>query len=124
MGAGQPRKYDSPEEMKKVVNNYFDKAIENNEHITITGLALALGFCDRQSIYDYEKLPEYSHIIKYAKMRVENTYEKNLFTPACTGSIFALKNMGWKDKSEQDLNHSGSISIAQQILEARKKDND
>jgi hypothetical protein len=31
-------------------------------------------------------------------------YEENLMDKACTGSIFALKNMGWSDKSEIDHN--------------------
>ena len=112
---GRPPKFNTPEELEGVIKAYFDslKYIDdnNNEQMqpsTITGLALALGFCDRQSLYDYEKREEFSCIIKTARLMVENSYEKQLLTRGCTGSIFALKNMGWKDKQEIDNNHNFS----------------
>lgn len=95
--AGKPRKFDTADELQAAIDYYFE-TVEGP--LTITGLALALGFCDRQSLYDNEKLPEYSCIIKNARLRVENGYEKNLSANNPTGSIFALKNMGWRDKVE------------------------
>jgi hypothetical protein len=67
---------------------------------SLTGLAYFLGFESRQSIYDYEKDGEFSYTIKRARLRVEASYEQFLLTQASTGAIFALKNFGWKDKSE------------------------
>lgn len=113
--AGQPPIFKSPEEMQEVIIKYFESlvyevdGVEQYRPALITGLALALGFCSRQSIYDYEKIEEYSYIIKRAKMMVEADYERRLDGKACTGSIFALKNMGWKDKTEVDNNHSGEV---------------
>jgi hypothetical protein len=63
---------------------------------------LHLGFASRQSFYDYEERGEYSYIIKNARLRVEKGYELRLHGNNPTGSIFALKNMGWSDKQEID----------------------
>lgn len=126
MAGGRPRTYEDPEELQKAVDDYFaglagskttsvnldgtitEKWDKMPEPATITGLALALGFESRQSVYDYDKEGQFSYIIKNARLRVECEYEKKLTTAQSpTGSIFALKNMGWKDKFEQDVNHSG-----------------
>lgn len=98
---GRPAKFDNPEDLQKKVDEYFDWAKQENNGIkTITGLALFLGFESRQSIYDYEKDGTFSYIIKNARLRVEEGYEERLHTGIPTGAIFALKNMGWKDKVE------------------------
>jgi hypothetical protein len=70
---------------------------------TITGLTLFLGFDSRQSFYDYcDKSDEFAYALKRHRTRIECCYEQNLHGTTPTGSIFALKNMGWKDKSEQE----------------------
>lgn len=97
MPGGKPRNFNTPEELQASCDAYFDKCDRENKPYTITGLALGLGFCDRQSIYDNEKIPEYSCIIKASRLRVECGYESNLHHSNTTGSIFALKSMGWKD---------------------------
>lgn len=104
--AGRPRIYESGDELQEAIDNYFSQP---SCDLTITGLALHLGFCDRQSLYDYEKSEIFSCIIKTARMRVENAYERKLNSNACTGAIFALKNMGWRDKTEQEL--TGSLGV-------------
>ncbi len=70
---------------------------------TITGLALFLGFCSRQSLHDYEEKIEFSYIIKKARTKVENGYEKNLHGNNPAGSVFALKNMGWTDRTQTEV---------------------
>lgn len=71
------------------------------EPATITGLTLFLGFESRQSFYDNcEKENEISYTLKKYRTQVENSYEKKLSGTTPTGSIFALKNMGWKDRTE------------------------
>lgn len=98
--------FESPEQMQEAIDKYFS----SGDVITITGLALALGFESRQSFYDYEKREDYSYIIKMARLRVENSYELRLMTQQSpTGAIFALKNMGWKDKVETE--HSGNAGF-------------
>ena len=94
---GRPPIYESPEQLKEWVNKYFLYCTEEHEKATITGLTLYLGFSSRSSLDNYaDKSEEYLHIIKRAKLCVENSYELN----GGTIDIFALKNMGWKDTQE------------------------
>lgn len=95
--------FKTPQDLEAACNDYFEKS----DHPTICGLALALGFSDRQSIYDYREKPEFTCIIKRAMLKVENSYEERLAENGCTGSIFALKNMGWRDKQEIDHTTQG-----------------
>jgi hypothetical protein len=125
MAAGRPRIYNTPEELEAAIDDYFNPIVENfietstksgtsrtkvgeerqpREKVTVSGLAFHLGFDSRQSLYDYEEKEEFSYIVKKARLRVEMSYEERLSEPACTGAIFALKNMGWKDKTEVDNN--------------------
>lgn len=80
----------------------------------ISGLAYFLGFADKTTLYDYRDRPEYSHPIKRAILRVEMAYENRLEGNNVTGSIFALKNMGWKDKTETE--HSGNMPVFNVIM--------
>lgn len=97
---GRPPKFETVDQLKTACDEYV---ASNPGRLTITGLAMWLGFCDRQSLYDYEKKPEFTCIIKEARLAVENDYEISLRSPSVTGAIFALKNMGWKDKTETEL---------------------
>lgn len=97
---GRPLKFKNASELKIACDEYI---ANNPGKMTITGLAMWLGFDSRQSLYDYEKRKKFSYIIKSAKLAVENDYELALRTISCTGAIFALKNMGWKDKTEHGL---------------------
>jgi hypothetical protein len=109
---GRPPKYKTAKELQDKIDDYFNKPTRFREvwHdgervkipiFTITGLVLHLGFCDRASFYDYENRNEdFSHSIKAARTFIEREYEELLHSGNCTGSIFALKNFGWKDKSE------------------------
>ena len=103
MPGGRPPYFSSPDELEAKIDEYF----KSGEIITLTGLAYYLGFEDRQSLYDYQNREEYSCIIKRARLYVEMRYEQRLSGNAVTGAIFALKNMGWKDKQETE--HSGQV---------------
>jgi len=118
---GRPPIFESPEAMVVKITEYFDSCtlkritdeegeedVYYGEPLTVTGLALYLGFESRQSLYDYEKKEEFSFIIKKARLTVENGYEKRLASRNPTGAIFALKNMGWADRSE--IKHEGMIA--------------
>jgi hypothetical protein len=96
---GRPPKYETAEEVRVKCVEYFESCIELDEKITITGLALFLGFCSRKSLYEYEKKQEFRYIIKNAMLVVENSYESK----GTNFDIFALKNMGWTDKQEIDM---------------------
>jgi hypothetical protein len=70
------------------------------EPATFTGLALFLGFNSLPEFEDYEDNGEFAHILKRGRLRIEAAYEKKLHYQSPTGAIFALKNMGWNDKTE------------------------
>lgn len=98
---GKPLKFKTVEELQKKIDDYFYSCDEENDPITITGLALALD-TTRETLCDYEEKDAYSDTIKKAKLRVQHAYEKRLVKRGNGGDIFALKNFGWKDKSEVD----------------------
>ena len=101
---GRPLIFETPEELKVACDEFI---ASNSGKLTITGLAMWLGFDSRQSLYDYEKRQEFSYIIKSAKLAVENDYEIALRSNNCTGPIFALKQMGWRDKTDMDITTDG-----------------
>lgn len=86
------------------------------EPVTQTGMALFLGFKSRQSLYDYERRltdehrDDFAYVIGYARTLVEMDYEKRLDATSVHGAIFALKNMGWKDRSEVDMNNQVNLT--------------
>jgi hypothetical protein len=112
--SGKPLIFKDEKQLLNKIKHYFqehlpfektdeesgEKYIVNPTPLTITGLALYLGFESRQSFYDYEKKEEYSYIIKRARLAIESCYEEGLHYKTPTGSIFALKNMGWFDRQE------------------------
>ena len=112
---GRPPIFETPEEMQEAIDSYFEDPPCRTAYskdgdkieipcITITGLALHLGFSSRQSLHDTEKRDGFSYTIRKARTRVENCYEMNLQTSQPTGSIFALKQMGWNDTEEKPEN--------------------
>lgn len=166
---GHPRIYKNPQQLAKEVNAYFKyilgefktekkrvwddekekrvmkevtTCIRPAEPATITGLVLYLGFAHRQSLDDYEKLNEYSDIIRRARTRVANAYEQKLHEGKAQGPMFALKNInGWRDNQDiqlstpddkpfqventvkADIDYSKlSTTVLDAILSARKKD--
>lgn len=106
------RKYQKPAEMKKAVGAYFATIKKDKEKPTICGLALALGFTSRTSLLNYEGYDKkFKAIIEEAKLRIEESYEKQLRNVHPTGAIFALKNFGWKDTTELTGADGGPIEL-------------
>ncbi len=107
MPAGRPLKFKTPAEMQAKIDAYFDHCDEVGEPYTITGLALALDTY-RDVLIDYQNKDEYSNAVKRAKQRCENFAEKRIYADKnAAGPIFALKNYGWKDKTETDITSKG-----------------
>lgn len=100
----RPLKFESPEELQRLIDVYFDERKESGGPISITGLALHLG-CYRETLTNYQERDVFFDTIKTAKQRVEQFYEERLPYQNATGPIFALKNFGWTDK--QDVNLGG-----------------
>lgn len=107
MAGGRPLKFETVEILQEKIEAYFKDTPK--DEWTITGLALALDTY-RSVLCDYENLDErkeFSNTIKKAKQIVENGYEIDLKKHGRSGTIFALKNFDWKDKTEQDITSKG-----------------
>lgn len=126
---GRPRIYETVEALDVRINEYFEYIKGNEDEArepeppTVTGLTLHLGFCNKSTLYDYAKRKEFSNSIKRALTLVEQSYEYNLYSKQATGSIFALKNMGWKDQKHHDHTTDGeSLNMSPEEREARIKE--
>lgn len=125
--SGRPPMYKTPEEMQVAIDKYFEDcsgeyvvidgcvAVDKNGYpiktkerpLTITGLALALGFTTRQSLLNYEGDPAFLDTIKKAKSRIEQYAEERLFDKeGVNGAKFNLSNnfKGWSEKQQIDSN--------------------
>lgn len=137
---GRPLKYKTVKELQTAINAYLDKCgdepilDEDGNAVTdkfgnpvfipnpptVAGLAKALGFEDRQSIYDYKGREGFSCAIKDAILSIEEYAEKHLYIGKATGAIFWLKNHGWKDKSIVDTNVHDYSLFSQRTEEKAK----
>lgn len=130
---GRPPFYKTPEELEARILEYFDyiqgevnaevetivtaEGIEKTnynrepEPPTLTGLCLFLGFATLKSLYEYKKKEGFDYSIKRALTIVEHGYEMSLRKAAPAGSIFALKNMGWKDKTEVEQTNTNKVQV-------------
>lgn len=106
---GRPPLYTDPVELDKKVTDYFKTADENGDTYRITALALHLGMCSKNTLYEYAKKPGFQDSLKMAFMRIEDSYVGRALTKdKVTGEIFLLKcSYGYKESSEIDLNHGG-----------------
>jgi hypothetical protein len=111
---------DNVEEIQRKIDIYFEgleRTVGDDivvDDPTFSGLALALGYSSRQSLWENSKSNKpISLPLKKAMLRIEESYEKALRFQTCTGAIFALKNRGWADKSE--VTHSGSVTIIDDV---------
>jgi len=120
---GRPPKNDPDgvDEIQSKIDLYFESLERINadgdtvtDDPTFCGLALALGYSSRTSLWENANAGNpISEPIKRAMLRIEESYEKGLRFQTCTGAIFALKNRGWADKSE--VEHSGSVTIIDDV---------
>lgn len=97
---GRPSLYNSREKLEKLIEEYF----KEDKEPTLAGLAYYLGM-SRDTLNQYSKKQKYSDVIKKAKDYVMSVYERRLlYSNKPVGVIFALKNMGWKDRQDITTN--------------------
>lgn len=111
---GRPLKFKSAAELEGKIEEYFAECVRTGEPLTVTGLALALD-TTRETLMDYQEKNGYSDAVKRAKLRIENAYEKRLIARGNGGDIFALKQFGWKDRTEQAVELSGNMSLESKL---------
>lgn len=127
--AGRPRIYQSVEDLEQAIEDYFNPEVvttidthcgtqetgrqrEPRTKVSVTGLAIALGFADKTTLYEYRDRDEFSYSVKRALTRIEQYHEERLSENSVAGAIFALKNMGWKDKTEQDIRYPDGVNLS------------
>ena len=75
--------------------------------LTVTGLAVALGFQSRQALLNYQhRDSDFNDSISRAKTYIEAYVESRLFDKdGCNGAKFSLSNnfKGWKEKQEVEI---------------------
>lgn len=106
---GRKRDYETETDLLNEIANYFkDQENLRKPRYTISGLCAYLGFNSRDT-FDQQanRSQAFSDIVNGAKKIIESCYESKLYDAGCTGAIFALKNMGWKDTNETNLLNNG-----------------
>lgn len=118
---GRPPVFEHAEDLASKIIDYFNDCIEAKERPTISGMALYVGFESRKSFDNQaNRSPEFLHIVKRAKLVVEQQYEQLLTTVSVTGAIFALKQMGWSDKVEQTVDVNAKVNQTVQFTDYDK----
>lgn len=118
MKEGRPLLFKTVEELDQAIEGYFDNTPK--DEWTWTGLALYLN-TSRQTLINYKERPEFFYSIKKGLERVENGYEIDLKKSGRSGTIFALKNFDWKDKTETEL---GYRELPQPIIDVHSDNSD
>lgn len=126
---GRPPKYETPEEMQRIIDVYFLACRVNSGNMdrgevpesfvakedadildyvedqvpTVSGIAYTLGM-STEAFRNYEQKDDFLATVKRAKQRVEIFLEQRLQGGTAAGTIFNLKNnFGWKDKTESEV---------------------
>lgn len=106
-------RYQTTEEMRAIIDAYFEMEKQHHRVPVMQGVMKALGFKSRKSLKDTkERGEEWEEIIQDARMTVEYETASALVNSIgnVTGHIFTLKNnFGWKDK--QEVEHSGNFKV-------------
>ena len=91
--------WETPEELEKDIESYFEYCDKNGKPYTIAGLAVFLKV-DRHTIYNYGNREPYFHTIKKARDKVFAYWEEWAMTKGNAGTIFLMKNYGYTDRQE------------------------
>jgi hypothetical protein len=108
---GRPPKFETPEQLEKAVDDWIESCRQNGRPITLTGSIIGLGMSSKETLWSYGQKEGFSKPVKKLRLAVEAEYEARLHGSQPTGAIFALKNMGWSDKTEHELTGKDGGSI-------------
>lgn len=119
-------KFSDANELKGIINDFYEYCKQENKVITITGLCYFLGI-SRKTFNNYlnndnevfktiskNEQKEIRYLLMDARLKIESEYEQLLFKKtSTTGSIFTLKNnFDWIDKQEISSTNENNNSIA------------
>ena len=132
---GRPPKYKDVAEIEAKIAAYFEwcegtqlydkdgnpivdkwgKAVRVNEHPpTVTGLALALGFCTREALLGYQGKKDFAATITRAKSLIERYTEERLFDrDGVNGARFSLINnfRRWSEHPEPEQSQTDDSTV-------------
>jgi hypothetical protein len=94
--------------------------IYDRKPLTITGLALALGFNSRQTLLNYQGKAEFMDTITRAKAFVERYAEERLYDKdGANGAKFSLSNNfeGWREKQQIEADVKNDLTINIELVE-------
>lgn len=103
-----------------VLDKYGDPVIVGRKPLTVTGLALALGFNSRQALLNYQGREEFNDTITRAKTRIEQYAEERLYDKdGANGAKFSLANNfeGWKEKQHIDADVTNEVTINVELVD-------
>lgn len=107
---GRPKIFRSATELERHILKYFAECEIKEKPYTIAGLASSLGI-SRNTLHQYGKREDFRDVIKGAVTHIEASVESIMLQgKAQAGSIFWLKNHGWHDKREIDVNDISKMS--------------
>jgi len=119
--AGRPQIWTDPNELLLKGEKFAKECNEKGEPITMTGMAISLGV-DRGTFMNYQEKDGFFHVIKYLRSLCEAYAERRLFGTTPTGAIFALKQHGWKDTSENTNKTIDLNKVLDKIEENQQRD--
>ena len=113
---GRPLKFQSVSELQKRIDEYFIDRDSTGKPYTITGLALWLDASSRECLLNYQEKDDYFDTITRAKLRCQEYAESQLYTAkSSNGPIFALKNFGWSDTKQIDVQSTQKVITVDMI---------
>lgn len=97
------KNFKTAEECDFLVELYMEGQKLAGEPPTHAGLALALGLTSRQMLYELQDVEEFTDSIKKARLMIEDFTARKAMKNNGAGAIFMLKNMGYTDKQQIQL---------------------
>lgn len=108
----RPPKYKTAEEMQKSIDEYFLKCEASEKPLTVTGLALHLGFTSRQALLNYQGKKAFVDTVMRAKLRIESYAEERLYDrDGCRGAMFSLERnfRNWIPENDANTDVLGKL---------------
>lgn len=119
---GRPARIDTPDDFLDLACGFFEECEENGQRPTVTGLALALGYCGRKGLDEAAAARGgvLRDAVKRAKAVVAMWREGQLGSGGGrdNGHIFVLKNMGWRDDQGREVR--GGMNLVHEGLSPRE----
>ena len=139
---GRPPKYTDPKALRAKIEEYFQSCegeilkdpdtgkvildrfqhpiYINRKQPTSAGLARALGFKSRTSLFEYKGKKAFKEVIESAILVLEEKTEERLFDKeGSNGAKFSLQNnFRWRDSNKDEENRAPAVNIIYDIPRA------